>query len=94
MWGRLFGGGIDPGARVGDALLAAKGLEQIHGPRALRIGAQGQRLPFHCFCVRIFRWKDSVEKRGIILAGLAVRAGDLPGSDEIGSGFNLPFYGP
>ena len=36
--GRLLLIAIYPGLRVGDALLAAEGLQQVHNPRALWVG--------------------------------------------------------
>ena len=59
--GGLFLVGMHPGLRVGDALLAAERLEQIHDPWTLLVGPQGQGLPFHAFRLGGFGREDHVE---------------------------------
>jgi hypothetical protein len=59
--GGLFLIAMHPGLSVGDALLAAERLEQIHDPRTLPVGAQGHLLPLHAFCLGGFRREYHVE---------------------------------
>ena len=52
---------VDPGARVGHALLAAERFGQVQEPGALRVGASSQWPPIRCASFRVFWGKCDVK---------------------------------
>src|SRR6266568_5847725 len=80
---------MDPGARVSDALLAAQRLEQIHDPGTGGVSAGRQGSPVHAGRISDLRREGDLEEGGKVFAWFTVRAGDLPGGDEIGCGLEL-----